>query len=360
MVIYIGLFFTILMLGLPTKYEIVGKKGRVLNVNFYFWSASFISVALVEGLRDSSVGIDLPAYLRYFLNSRKIVFDAKYWIDFSGIEPGYNFLNRVLVDISDQPRFFIFSTSVIIVFLHTWFLYKNSKDLALSMLLFLGFNHFFTSMVSLRQFIAMGFVLWCYPAMLKKQYVKAAIFAVMAFYFHQSSAACAFIIVMAVLFKEQKRLVKWVFIAAIIMIPAVYTIYSYVLSLLSKYEFYAVGNNESGLGRLRFIYILMQTMLVVYSMIRHKDDKDEIITSMSILLIVAIYVGVVGSVIPLAFRLGYYFDYFMLLYIPELLEPDSQYYKLFRFGVILISIVFFGYYLTVNPGVTIPYKFYGE
>lgn len=359
MTVYIILFAAILGASFLPKIKIVDINGGSVKGSTIYWLFVFGSVVLVEALRDSSVGIDLPYYIQFFKNSGNLTFDRNYWVDFSAIEPGYNFLNYILFSISKDPRFFIFATSLIIVFLHIFFLYKNSIDFPVSVLLFFGFDYFFTSMVSIRQFIAMGFVFWCYPAALEKNYRKFSLFALLAFYFHQSSVVCAFLIFVSVIFKNQKKLIKWIFIVAMMLVPAILSIFSYIASFFHKYEsFYLAGNFETGLGKLRIVYIIMQIVLVIYSIIKHKDDRDERTTSMSILLIVGIYLGLGSAVIPFAFRMGFYFDYFMLLYIPEILNSECKYTEILRVGIVFISVMFFGYYLSVNPGLTVPYVLY--
>ena len=369
MAIYIVLFALVLLASflMKVKVKVVGVSKEAISGIFIYWIFVFILIALIEGLRDISVGIDLRHYIQAFKSSGNITLSWDFWLDFHTFEPGYRLFNYLLFKISGNPRFFIFTTSVIITFLHTFFLYKNSKDFSVSILLFLGFDFFFTSMVSIRQFIAMGIVFWCYPAALNKHYKKYAILALTGFFFHQSSVICALIILIAVLFKRQKGFVKVAFVVAMLLLPVIDSIYTYMSFFFRKYKsYYLLGNFEAKLGKLRIVYIVIEIVLVLLSFFRHKNkcimgdsvEREERITSLGIFLIVGIYLGIVSSVVAYAFRLGFYFDYFMLLYIPEMLDTNHKYYKLFRIGVILVSIVFYGYYLTVNPGMTIPYSFY--
>lgn len=356
--VYISMFLLILLFGLLCQRINAFAIGKAkINTDILFAAVSFFAMAYVEGMRAITVGSDLSGYVLDFMHSQYFTFSKTTLLDFNGIEPGFLLLMNIIYRIAAEPHFFILITSIIIVGLHVWFLYKNSNDFFISILLFIGFNFFFTSMVSLRQFIALGIVMWCYPLARQKNLAGFIFVAVLAMYFHMSSIILAFIIFIITRVKFSAKVIIWMLSGAALSIPLVYWLYNHIVALFNKYEeFYYISTVKSDVGKLRTVYIIIQILVVMY--IYFKEEKNEVIILEAIILIIAAYIGIVSSVIPYAFRLGYYFDYFMLLIVPKIISEQTKYKSLLKVITIIGSISLFGYYLSSNPGNVVPYSFY--
>ena len=344
MIVYIALLGIIISLGVVhysgNEFTIIGLKERNINGSLIVFLLAFLMVAFVEAMRSPVVGEDLEGYITWFEHYRAIPFGIKTLLDFSSFEPGFILLYKAVGLVSSSGRAFIIVSSILIVFLHFFFLYKNSDDFYLSVLLFFGFNHFFTSMVSLRQYLAMGIVFWVLPSLRKGKILRAVLLSIASFFFHQST-------IVAVVF----------FVVAVSIILFAQRVFLFFIQFFPKYEsFYAIGKSGA-LGQLRLVYILLEIALIIFVYFCNDTDDQEELSEYSFLLIPSIICGLV-TFIPWLFRLGYYFDYFLLLLVPKIVSKAEGNKTVLRLAVALISVVFFAYYLSVNPGETVPYVFY--
>jgi len=359
MLVYIVLFGVVLSVGIIqysscTTIGIESNNGVYITKSFVVFCLVLLSVTFVEAMRAVTVGEDLTGYLSWFEYYKAVPLNIDTLFDFSAFEPGFMLLYKGIGLFSTTDRAFIVATSVIITSLNLYFLFRNSKDFYLSVLLFFGFNHFFTSMVSLRQYIAIGIVMWILPSLNDKKIGRAVLLGVVSFFFHMTSIIATILMFAAYFVRNKKRIIPWFSSAAVFFIPVSGALFSLVTRFFTKYQFYSLGDSGR-IGSLRIVYILLEIALIIYAYFS-KGDEDEY-TEFSFLLIPAIACGVLTS-IPHLFRVGYYFDYVMLLMIPKIVA-DSKYNRIaLTCIVIIIAIVFFAYYLSVNPGDTIPYEFY--
>ena len=358
MTVYIILFITIIIFGLGSYLEIKDKDDSIIiDSKAVFFIISIIATTAVEGLRDISVGIDLQAYVHYFDIFKEMDLSAVVLNDFSGIEPGFKVLCKMIGMISPSTQAFIIVTSITIIGLNFGFLGKNSKDIFISVLLFFAFDHFFTSMVSLRQYIAIGIVAWVMPLLNDKRYYSAGIVSLVAFCFHQSAILFAIACVFAYVNSDNRYVLLIIPILTLLLLRYTDTIYAFVIQFFPKYGSNYFLTEQGRIGSLRIVYILLElciAMLVFFD----KKYNNRALVMYGILIEIGIYCGLQAS-IPWAFRLGYYFDYVLLLMIPYMIDISSNK-VLLRLLFIAIGIVFFSYYLTVNPGNTIPYLFYNR
>lgn len=361
MVIYIALFIIMVLLGFLQYSSIYLFNGKtiVCGKRLYFAISIFL-LAGIEGLRNITVGEDLVGYINWFYYYQQIDFAEKGLFDFSSFEPGFIILNKIIGAISTSEQHFILLTSVIIVFLNLFFLYKNSKDFYLSVLLFMGFNHFFTSMVSLRQYLAIGIAMWCYPLIQRKMYSYALIIALIAVYFHQSSVLLSFVLFIATILKNHRKIVLFLGCALMASLPFTSFVFSLLGTVFPKYVgSYSFSLGATGsIGYLRILYMLIELTLLFLLCFNSRFKYENKYVFYSILLFFAIYCGFLGLYLKWAFRIGFYFDYFLLLLIPDMLEKFPLYKKAFRVGVIVVATFFYFYYVSVNPGQTVPYEFY--
>lgn len=360
MFVYILLFGLILLAGLfqyshSTIVSVIFNKEKYITGSTVVFVLALVFITFVEAMRSVNVGEDLIGYISWFNYYKSIPITINTLLDFSAFEPGFMLLYKAIALFFANDQAFIIVTSALIVFLNLFFLYKNSRDFYLSLLLFLGFNHFFTSMVSLRQYIAIGIVMWILPNLNNKKYGRALLLAVVAFFFHMTSIIATAFIVVGYIVRTKKIIIPWALGIALSLIPLGSKIFTFLISFFPKYQLNYSLSSGGEIGSLRLIYILLEVVIIVYVYFSKRDDKEY--TEYSLLLIPAIMCGLLTT-IPHIFRVGYYFDYFLLLLIPKIVEDSSKNKYVMRFVIIIISAVFFFYYLSINPGETVPYEFY--
>lgn len=325
-----------------------------------FCNISIIAMFVVQAFRATSVGEDTVAYLTWFQEYCNINTITSLFHPWRGIDIGYSILNIVVSRFTTSDRVLIVIVSFLIVSLHLKFLQHTSKDPFLSVMLFLGCNFFITSLVSWRQFIAMGIVFWMYPLMLEKQYKKALVIFALAFCFHDTSIFLGIVLCIALVLATNYKSSWLILLFGLALIPIADVLISKVLLLVPDYAIYFDGritnNGNLNIGYMRLFYIFLQFFLMVLILITPKYHTPRI-TILSSVMACAIIVGVLAMYVPYVFRISYYFDYFMLILIPELIPKKSSYKSQIKLGIIFASLVLYVYYLSNNPGQTVPYRF---
>lgn len=372
MLIYLILLAVIVLVGLICfSAGITPRKKRI------FCNITIVLIALVECLRDVSIGEDTSHYVEWFreyCDIKQIRSLSHPWRD---VELGYSLINIILSRITHNPQVLIAVISILIVSLHMKFIEKNSKDPLLSVLLFFGLNFFLTSMVSWRQFIMMGIIFWMYPLLLKRKYFKALLIFLVAMLFHDTAIIFAAVLLVAVLFSRCSRGSLWILLLCLITVPFIDVILQGILKILPSYQIYfSTIRYNVGMGTLRAVYMVAETVMllvVVYRLSARRPKSGTAATVeeasavamerrklavLATMMAFAVYCGFLSMYIPYVFRLGYYFDYFVLLLVPELMPKKARAAFSYKVLVAVLCIILFIYYLSTNAGQTVPYQFF--
>lgn len=352
--------YIILMLGILVAGILCFSKGESENNTKIFCNISLFMMLIVQCLRGNGVGEDTAAYIDWFNEYCDMSTVTSFLHPWRDIDVGYSILNIVISRFTTNEHALIIVVSILIVLLHIKFIQKTSKDSFVSVMLFLGCNFFITSMVSWRQFIAMGMVVWMYPLLLEKKYIKALFVMALAFCFHDTAIFVGGALLVSVLLANDYKSSWLILLLGIAFIPMTDIFVNKILTFLPAYQLYfngAITNDASiGIGKLRWVYLFTQFYLMIIILLVKKYHTQKI-TVMSSLMAFAIVIGLLGMFVPYVFRISYYFDYFMLILIPELLPKKSRYGLVIKIGITFFSMALYVYYLSYNPGQTVPYKF---
>lgn len=355
MIIYIGLILGIICIGTACRIN-----GRNSNKDLVFIIFVFCMMFAIQALRAESIGEDTPAYIAWFQDYCNLDQVNSLFHPWRDIEIGYSTLNVILSRFTNNPRILITIVSLIIISLHLYFIIKNSKNPFLSILLFMGLNYFITSMVSWRQFIAMGIVFWAFPFLLNKKYIKASCIMILAFAFHDTSALFSITLIGVVLLSKNYMSSFIILIGGTVSLFFINHLLNLVLTLFPAYKIYFGYDSNFGqirsIGKLSYIYILVELILISIVLCLKKYHTPKII-GMSSLMALSVIVKLLGLYIPHMFRIGYFFDYFLILLIPELIS-DTRNGQIIKVSTFAASLLLYFYYLSTNPGQTVPYAFY--
>lgn len=375
MLMYVALMLAVFLCG-----RLCYATKRTKRNNKTFCNITIVMMCLVQCLRASSVGEDTSTYLEWFDQIAKIesVKELLNWN--SDIDIGYKLFNYFLSRITVSHQILIIIVSCAIVILHIKFIQKVSADPFISVNLFIGMNFFLTSMVSWRQFLAMGIVFWMYPLLMERKYLKAVFVLCIACCFHDTAIVFGVVVVLINLFAKRKNHSVLILLLGIASLPILNSILHFVLKFLPAYNFYInepIGNSKMPIGELRILYIVFQILLIglvlhyerltknkLHGLCRMRSVTTKIcktyseLNVLTALMSCAIICGLYSAFIPYAFRLGYYFDYFMILLIPLLIRKFSKNKKALGNLSMGMSALLFVYYLSTNPGETLPYRFF--
>lgn len=351
---YIVLFVFTLILGFCVYRDSTDKKRETI-----FVSMSFISMAFIQMIRDESIGEDTINYIEWFQDICKDGWIGSFISPTREMESGYKILNLLIATFTENSQVLIAVTSLCILYIHFLFLKKNSKNVFISVILLFGLNHFLTSMTTWRQYLAMGIAFWIYPNLIKHHYKKVLLLIILAFSFHKTSLVFCCAIIGAYIISKKCISMWLVLILEMVFLPFVPKIIDIVLVILPKYTFYftSTGEHAMGLGKLRIVYIFIEIFLLILISAKKKLRTRENIV-MGIMLVFSIYISVLNIFVPHIFRLGYYFDYFLLLVIPTVIPERPRNKYLIQGGIVLSSFILFVYFLVTNAGGTVPYKLF--
>lgn len=165
MILYVGITIwisIILILGLrpdsieaaecwpeqPSRFVVMSNQ-RIVDA---LVGATFLLLWILTAFRSIQIGNDTKTYIYYFnIYSKELDFSRTF-------EPGYQFLNYVIGKITTDPHKFIIIIATIMYGGVVGFVYRYSKNSAISLCLF--FCYFFSVFTSIfRQGIAMIIVL---------------------------------------------------------------------------------------------------------------------------------------------------------------------------------------------------------
>lgn len=349
MATYLVLFFSLTIISFILQLNHVGsRKNR--GFAFIFLIIVVLSFTLIQGMRDISIGEDTKVYVSWFKSiSDKEAINSKLYDN--DIEIGFRFINILVSSITNDYHFFLYFVSLIITLLNTVFLYKYSKNFYISIILFLAFNHFLTSMVSLRQYIAIGIIIWVIPLFWKKRFFSGLLVMVIAAFFHYSSILFSLSFIITYFVSKKK---KYFIFIPILLVSAVFLFYplsSVLVSAFPKYSSYFDGKS----GEIGYLDIVFVVIMLLVSVLILKKKNYNINRQFASLFLIAIAMTFIGLKFPYMFRFLYYYKYLLLIAIPYLQPKSKTNATIYFAGIVLISTFLFLYYLSVNPGFTVPY-----
>ncbi len=362
MVPYIVLWLWVIIVGLFFLKRNSNDKNKK---RFLF--CSFAAMFILQAYRSLNVGADTREYLRWFRTIGALDWSQLKYFNNGQSEYGWVLLNKVISRFTENNyQWLLAVASIIILFQVVVFIYKNCDDVFLPTCLFLGLGHFLTSMSSLRQYIALAFVLSIYTSMKNRKYVRAIIFAVLAYFFHTSSiiASICVIGIFILIHLEQKgiKIYNKLLIVSISLSLYLVSNIQWIEIFLNKYlpkylYYYNKDMAMSGRGSLDVVYFVFELIVilfVVFYAYKNIELKYE-----SLLLVIAMMIILLQDTIDHLWRFGFYFSFFLIKIIPEII---NKYFKndwakeVVRYSIVFLAISLFFYYVITSPD-TFTYEF---
>lgn len=164
MTIYLLMFVYISFLAFfSLKYEEKEQELRFLVIPTFFF------FLIIAGFRTSSVGGDLGTYIHIFeLNDLQLP-DLSHLFS-SRFEIGYLLFNIFLRNFSSHYTFLLFAYALITLFAWFFVLYRHSKNVYMSLLIYLSsLGLFFYSLSNIRQGLAIALSFLGFHYLVKKQ-----------------------------------------------------------------------------------------------------------------------------------------------------------------------------------------------
>ena len=244
-------------------------------------------------------------------------------IDVKNLEIGFKSLDKLCIKITHNPTIIFFITSGMILVLTMIPIFKKSKKIILSILIFFFAGVFFNSLNLVRQYISISLIFFGYMFIAKekttiKDYVIYIIFNIVAVLFHSTSIV-AFILI----FLNKKEITNWKWVISICLAILLFNkVCMNGIALIIKNTRFHVylsgkmsGPDLSGLQLLvnAVIYIFMS---YIYIKIKNNNNVNKEISFYINVQALSLIMVVLGCVHIQFNRISLYFTIFQLVSIP--------------------------------------------
>ncbi len=285
-----------------------------------------ILITFVMGFRGMASGSpDTEAYSNFFIGVSK---QKNLWgylgtqiegkiIIFS--EVGFNLFMWLLSRISSNPQLLILTTSAFIVGSVMRFIYKNSQNVFLSVILFLCLGLFSFSMNGMRQALAMAICLWAYEFAKRDKFWRFLLIVLVAMFFHKT-AIVFFVVYFVKFFKfDAKSIILFLVILAIF-VALIPVIVKYLDEVYDKNYSEGESRDSGGIAQIGIYVVVLVLAIIFNNALRKKEGKNYLY-----LTILAFFFFLLRFIGSLMFeRISYYFSYFLILLIPTIVEYSDE------------------------------------
>lgn len=344
--IYFGyLLFLILMLAIE-RYSV--RFSPIIRILIPIVYALFI------GLRGKYVGVDTEAYYDHFYTF------GRWGCDF--VEPGFDWINRVLFGWGYNANAFFLANAMITLF----FIYLALNRLDRKRYTYTAFCMYmltFTFLVNgMRQGIACGIFVFAYQFIEERKPIHYCLSLLFASLFHASA-----LFLIPLYFLEKKHLSQPVYIGLFVFsfIGLFVDISSYIPAIelgTRDYSRYVENANKAQASSLGFIITTILNILVLALMLKNRiHERYSLLFN---LVFLSFLLKNLGYSLPIIGRVAIYFTWFVYFLYPIVLSKKSRplFNNIFvtRTAIVGIIIAVWLNSLLGSENMLIPYNFYWE
>ena len=342
MIYLLSLAIIVALAGLaPPKYGLQQN-----NYRNYIWICGFL-IAFLSAFRSPYVGsTDNYIYVHYHYPALQR-FDsfADYYnqelsdYDFLSSEAGFYFTMWAFGRVFKDGQTAIIVSSLLITIATCSFLRRNSKDIPLSLTIYICLGLFTFNMNGMRQAMAMSICLFAYEHAKNRKLVPFVLTVLIAMLFHKT-AMCFFPMYFLPMLKN--NLGSWLFyifglIMCLLFIDRIIAGYYDISG-----ENYADNGAAEGGGLFVVLLYAGSIVITLYNrfILERRSARTALLATLTgFTAYVARYIG--SDILE---RISYYYFYFCLLLIPEAFqELDDQEYKIIKIFFIIGAIALFAY-----------------
>ncbi len=341
------LYFSIVILSIIIAYTAEKRN----SVTWMF--SSVISISLLAGLRDLSVGTDTYTYFRIFNNL------ANEGTSF--VEPGFAFICRLLMELLGDARalfiFFAFIINILIV----GRLWELRDRASFGYMFFLYVTIFFPqSMNILRQYLAVAIIFYATHYLEKFQYIRFLILNVVAFTIHFSSAI-VLVLILPYYYVQTKGITKKKILLTLLLIGLTPVILWIYILVYGEYEVYLESTSENiGLlvvFRIGLIILFALLMKIPNTHLPNSKKREDLFKVISTVYIIAVALSFMGSFYEYVGRISIYFMIFEVPFAAIISRMEKK--RVFNILYTFLAL----YFLIVKTGILgesgiMPYKLY--
>ena len=363
MTVYIIIAFLLMFFVLFSKSEatylvrtdgtIVRRKNSSTAFQRGYLILLLIFFMVITGLRAYYIGNDTTQYVYFFNSFKDGNFDPEY-----RIEIGYQLFCYLVGRFTSDPHVFLVIYSVICYSIFGYFIFKNSKNIPLSlcMLFCLFFGAYMNIM---RQGLAILLLLGAISYLRKDRFIRASLLILIAGTLH----ATAFLLLILLLYKVFPRSLKFYLISFIVVLAITFSnsLYFIVDRILPQYSHYFGGKYDSSGFLAVGFYLTIGISIFLASYVcyaRDKTNTGKIVMMCNYLMVISY---TLSFSLNLLTRFAQYFLAISVIFLPNAIMT----YKHKKLWSVLLAIILIVYFFVImiyrtNWNVLYPYHFYWE
>lgn len=288
-----------------------------------------LTLILIAGLRSTKVGADTVMYQRIFgWAAAGSSFKQEYFSwHRGGTEPLFYFFTYYLSKIVDFNGYLTIVATISIAPV-MYVIYKYSKNVYFSLLLYIGFGYFAFAMNGIRQAIAIGICMLAFDAAIEKKSKKFIILVLTAVLFHKT--ALLFVPVYWLANIKNSENFKYIIATSLVAVFALRTALYKFINLFARQSFELASDDQGGY---RMFLVMLFTLFVgwyYYSRFMKKGDVKRIGQQNSLSWLLLLMLSVATLMWPIANlnaelnRMYYYYHIFVFLYLPNLVKSLNR------------------------------------
>lgn len=311
---------------------------------------------IISALRNYTIGNDTYEYIRLY----EIVKNT----EFSNLMPivkryeiGYVFLNKIISVFFDNPYAILVFSSIFIYIGYSRFILKFSKNVGLSVVLFILMGYFAQTLNIIRFQLALVILLLAFEKIVESKKIQFICLVLVAFLFHKTAIVFLVVLPLKKLGINRKNLI---FISGGTIF--IYLMFSNLMSYFTKiFNYYIDYSNTAYLdGEIRIasvIYLILTLFILIFIFLVRKLNKvnNEKIPFEENFMLLLLFIGACILVISFKFnlldRVSDYFKVYSIVLLPNSLQYLNNKYKklLYSMSCVVLFFLYFSFIHLSRP-----------
>lgn len=327
--------------------------------DYMFIILAYLPLMVMACLRSENVGNDNAIYINFFYHVQEELAVSTFSID-TRFEPGFVIYNKILASLFNTPQALLFVSSFFILASVIRTITKYSRSVWLSVFLFFCIN-FNATMVTMRQYIAIGILLFSFDFIIQRKLKKFLLVWLLACSFHYTAFVFLFAY-FAYNLKVNKKIIGEMILVLPVAILLSFTQLQPFLNIFhdeGMYEYYNSQNKyvAGGVKLATFVVFALDGIVVLVSGIifkvtksNNKLNKDGLNRVLFIFSMIGFFIVGMSFPFNLFSRVATYFAIFNCILIPNALHELTQRRKYDTANILSASftILYGAYYLVIN------------
>lgn len=297
------------------------------------------TLIIFSGFRFN-VGVDYPNYVGIFYSNKS---------DVGVKEPGFLLLMKFIRAIGGNVQMLFAICALITQFFIFFSIKKLSKNLWLSLIVYVTIGPFYLSSFNgIRQFAAIGLFYFSLYYLTKSKYICYIIINIIAgIFFHASVIVVAFVSIF--LLGHFKKITKLL----IIVINLMSIKFIDYLIQISPYAVYLKMNKPQSISSVTYLFVLIAFAFILFESRIKPSKNKELFLNLNFLSLLTVLVALLvknGMLTQMFLRMNSYFFFVYILLIPEILQKMRYSYQYFCKCLLLLICIMYYFRAVVITG----------